>query len=133
MTAAAALLAEVRRRGARVELADGHLRVRPRAAVVDLEDRIREHATELAAELRASSGPEAWIVVSDDTSGTMRIVTTCAPEFWPDELFRAAALAAVVDERHRSGRDAAAQVAGEELEDVLRSLERRGVDAWLTS
>lgn len=72
-----------------------------------------------------------WIVSPADPSGDLRIVTTCAPEHWPKELIRAAAITAVVDQWHRAGRDAEAQEAAEELELALRSLARRGVEAWL--
>ena len=131
---ATALLGEITRRGARVEVVDGSLHVRPRRAVIDLAPEIQRHARELAAAIVSAppTEPRVWIVASD-SDGEMRLAVAADPLDWPDEVYRAAALVEVCDRHHRAGEDRLAEAVAVQLEAVLEQLRRDGVEAWLTS
>ncbi|MEW6272878.1 MAG: hypothetical protein AB1689_26685 [Thermodesulfobacteriota bacterium] len=59
----------------------------------------------------------------------MRLVVNAHPRDWPGDVYRAAALVETLDARRRAD----AQETADELEELLATLKRRGVTAWLTS
>jgi hypothetical protein len=131
---ATALLDELSRRGARVEVVEGELHVRPRRAVLDLAPAIQRHARELAAAVVAVPAlpePRVWIIASEDP-GEMRLAVASEPP-WPDAVFRAAALVEVIDRHHRAGEDKLAEAAAIQLETAIARLRDEGIESWLTS
>jgi hypothetical protein len=64
--------------------------------------------------------------------GEMRLAVQSEPP-WSDAVFRAAALAEVIDSYHRAGNDRQPEEAAFQLEAVLAELRRDSVEAWLTS
>jgi len=139
MTAAAEVLAEIRALGAVAYRWDGRVRLRPGSVIPPgLLAAVRLHKAEILPLLptvtpsEPEPNPAPWII-SHEGDGGMRLVVDAEPP-WPDAVFAAAALIAILDRAHREDRatptvDEAARL----LDGALAALHRDGVDAWLTS
>lgn len=74
--------------------------------------------------------PDPWIVSAG--TGGLRLLVAAHPATWPDAVFRCAALVEVLAERTRADLPGA-QVIADELETLLTTLRRQGIEAWLCS
>lgn len=137
---AAAILDELRARGAVAYRRGDQVRMRPGSVITPgLLDAVRRHKDELLPLLPSDPPPKPEVgkpgpwVVSGGSDGGMRLVVNADPP-WPDAVFEAAALIEILDRAHREDRatptmDRAARA----LDDALAALRRAGVEAWLTS
>jgi hypothetical protein len=131
---AAAVLAELRARGVRAYPRGDKLRLEPLEALTpELIERARAVRDELLRLLseQPDPNPDLW-VVSSASGGDMRVVTTTHPSEWPPLLYRCGALIEVLDERTRADR-ADARAIADELEALLATLRRQGVEVWVSS
>lgn len=147
---AAAIIDELRRRGASAWRLGDRVRVCPALAVSpDLAAAVRVHRAELLALLPpappevaalpaqppavpdAPTPPRTWIL-GGGTDRELRLAVASEPP-WSERVHAAARLVERIDDLHRASLDREAERAAIELEGLLAELRRDGIVAWLTS